>query len=476
MTSELDAVARIAFVLLATYFLHSTCLLGAVWIATRFFRLRNGLVVERLWKMAAIAGLITAPLQLAAGIHPVVDFAIGDTLAPTSNPTGGSVEPISQMQSRVTYRPATRSPMVERLSGKHERNSETMPVRQPREASKRRRHPSRRTDATSVEGKSTPAASVEWAAPRGFACALAACSVGLFGLARLALQSLRFRHRLRDCKPVNSGPLRGSLDELLQRAGIRRTVRLESTMQLDEPVACGVWRWRIVLPQAIGERLRDEELRALLAHEVAHLVRGDTTWLWIGRVLCGCFAFQPLNFIARGRWQRAAEFLCDDWALRHNADPLSLANCLTQMAEWRLDRRDLAGALAATGGSSAITERIERLINAAPKQVVPARTWTINLLVGCVAILMTVAGPRASWRFAAANENPMPANLSSVERAAVAEDLRQSLIELEHCQRRLAEATSPELREFASRLRRRGEVLRRYQDSLSFTVDVPESK
>lgn len=463
--SDLDGTARVAIVLLATYFLHSTCLLAAVWLGLSVFRVRNVLVVEQLWKMAAVAGLATAPLQVATEIHPAIEIAIGEAPLSTAEPSRRQLAPTLRAQSRVTHRPSTRSPIIHTYSAPETHGPllrETPELR--------------RTNTTLVGRNSIPKATGWQPLSRHAAAAVAACLFTLIALARLSLQLLQFRRCLRECTPIDSGPSRHALDDLLKSANIRRFVRLESSTQLNEPVACGVWRWRIVLPHGINRRLTDGELRALLAHELAHLVRGDTTWLWIGRVLCGCFAFQPLNFVARRRWQRAAEFLSDDWAVRHNAEPLALANCLTQIAEWQLDRRQLAEGLAATGGSAAITERVERLVNAPSQHVGSGRTWVPSLLVAGAAILMTVAGPRASWHLAAAGESPQPADTSSVDRRAVAEDLSRALAELEQCQRLLADASTSELRELVSRLRHRGEVLRDHYTTLSFSVHVSESE
>ena len=61
------------FVLLAwllTYAVHSTILLGATWFATRGSFIRSDKLRERLWKVAALGGIVTATLQLSTGWKP----------------------------------------------------------------------------------------------------------------------------------------------------------------------------------------------------------------------------------------------------------------------------------------------------------------------------------------------------------------------------------------------------------------------
>jgi hypothetical protein len=112
--------------------------------------------------------------------------------------------------------------------------------------------------------------------------------------------------------------------------------------------------------------LPPDELRALLAHELAHLVRGDSLWLGISRAVCSCLAFQPLNQLARREWQRAAEFLCDKWAVDRTGTPLALARCLAEVAGWRLAACRSNATLAATGRKTGLVDRIESLLDARP--------------------------------------------------------------------------------------------------------------
>jgi hypothetical protein len=54
--------------LTATYLLHSTLLLGAAWLLLRAAKPDSHFVRERVWKVAATAGFVTATVQLATGL------------------------------------------------------------------------------------------------------------------------------------------------------------------------------------------------------------------------------------------------------------------------------------------------------------------------------------------------------------------------------------------------------------------------
>ncbi len=161
-----------------------------------------------------------------------------------------------------------------------------------------------------------------------------------------------------------------------------------------EPAAFGIWRPTIVLPPSC-EALPREELRAVLAHELGHIVRGDVWWLLIGRVLTTVLGFQPLNRIARREWTAAAECLCDSWAVDRGVERLTLARCLTALAEHRLTGVSLADALAAVGSPSSLRTRIERLV--ADPVVDPwtkqSRRWLLSGSVIAAAVLSAVMLP-----------------------------------------------------------------------------------
>src|SRR5262245_38766299 len=52
-----------------TYLVHSTLLIGAVWLISRRLADRP-LALDRLWKLALVGGVITATVQTAAGLSP----------------------------------------------------------------------------------------------------------------------------------------------------------------------------------------------------------------------------------------------------------------------------------------------------------------------------------------------------------------------------------------------------------------------
>jgi hypothetical protein len=205
------------------------------------------------------------------------------------------------------------------------------------------------------------------------------------------------------------GPLRHELDAILVSAGVTRRIVLSCSRRLAVPRAIGTRE--ICVPVRVLRDLSQAEQRALLAHEVAHLVRRDAAWLFAAALLQALTWWQPLTRIAAIRLRQSMELCCDDWAALRLPDPMALAECLVKVGEWAVapDRFPFA-AFAARG--SALRERVERLVDADPMvRRLRGTPWfaAVPLLVVVgLAPRVTLAEP-AIFRSSVASEMIVPA-------------------------------------------------------------------
>ena len=68
MDDSTHLAAQTIVALALTYGVHSTMLIGAVWLAHRLGRITSHALSERMWKLSALLGLATAPLQIMLGL------------------------------------------------------------------------------------------------------------------------------------------------------------------------------------------------------------------------------------------------------------------------------------------------------------------------------------------------------------------------------------------------------------------------
>src|SRR5262249_51506870 len=94
------------------------------------------------------------------------------------------------------------------------------------------------------------------------------------------------------------------MEQARRLAGGRRKVALRVTAQRMSPAVCGLFRPVILLPQSLIEKLTQNQLRAVLLHELIHLRRRDV-WVNCAQTLLQIFYWwHPLLWLANARVRR----------------------------------------------------------------------------------------------------------------------------------------------------------------------------
>ncbi|HKI38649.1 MAG TPA: M56 family metallopeptidase, partial [Gemmataceae bacterium] len=140
--------------------------------------------------------------------------------------------------------------------------------------------------------------------------------LGSLGWFVLALRRIwAFQRLLRYGRPAPEGMQRLAR-ELAERMGLRRCpeVRL-----VPGPLAPMVWAAggpaRILFPVQLLDRLDEEGVATLLAHELAHLRRLDHWVRWLELLTFGLYWWCPLLLWVRRRLRVAEEECCDAWVV-----------------------------------------------------------------------------------------------------------------------------------------------------------------
>ncbi|MFK7740831.1 MAG: M56 family metallopeptidase [Planctomycetota bacterium] len=220
--------------------------------------------------------------------------------------------------------------------------------------------------------------------------------MALWGVASLMRSWLRLRRLLADRTPETDARLLSNAAELAARLGLRQSPSISRSEELATPIAFGFLRPEICLP-ARAAMLDDSSLRAMLGHELAHLRRADSIWMWFAAWLQALCPWQLLLVPARRQWTRVVELRCDAEAARHTSRT-AVARCLVEVAQW-LKPLDAGGGAQAPAAMamhmaarpSALRERVEAALESAR----PSAMRGIARGGLCVVSLaaMTVAAP-----------------------------------------------------------------------------------
>lgn len=411
-------------ILTLTYLTHSSLFLLGAWSLFRIRPSDSPLLHERVWKFAALAGFLTTSLQLFLDVGPRIDFELasanqpwaeGTSLAANDSlitsrhavPTGKEVSEDTPNQSEH-WTTTTHFSHPTKIATPSTEGSFGPEISNPRQArdltasEKLARARRLRDDGFGMltSGDFTESHAGSKVDTLFFFISCFVVTWIILSVIRNTIQWAMFTRNRRSDRLIGQGPLKTRLDQLLSENGIARSVRLMRSTQNGGPSVFGWRAWTLLIPEGIEHQLDEKQQQAMLAHEIGHLVRGDIRWLWVGRVLCSCFAFQPLNFLARNRWQRASEYLCDRWAIEHGATSISLAKCLTQLASHRVASPALY-LLSAVGTRKTILDRVQRLTSPCPT-VDPwgFRSHRLGSGVAAVVVLGLVAAAVPSGRAA----------------------------------------------------------------------------
>lgn len=215
------------------------------------------------------------------------------------------------------------------------------------------------------------------------------------GTLKLLWKLILFRKQRRSWQVVNSPEIHSCLHRLQDLFGITGEVHVLTSDERSEPAVCGVLSPIIVLPTGIEERLSQEELDALLAHELAHLQRRDPIWNLVFSLIANCFIWQPFNYYTIRQWRATAEVCCDKIALSRGVDRFTLARCLTRVASWKLSPQTN---LALSAAKNDLSERVERLV----EENAVSEKGQIRFSNKCLIVLSMAASialiPQLSWQ------------------------------------------------------------------------------
>lgn len=167
--------------------------------------------------------------------------------------------------------------------------------------------------------------------------------------------------------------------------------RVRVVRGLPNPAFTAGWfRPRIYAAEALAKALNAEQLRALLAHEGAHLARRDPLRLSLLRFLALTLFWLPALRRLADDVADEAEIQADDRAARD--EPLALASALLALATWRAPGPAWRDAVGFARRGDLLERRIRRLAGEEPP---PASRLTRGSVAGAMLALALVGASGA---------------------------------------------------------------------------------
>ena len=199
-------------------------------------------------------------------------------------------------------------------------------------------------------------------------------------LIRLALAGWGCRRLVRSSVAVTDLRLLELVQNTASQLGLKITPVLATCERVIVPVVFGLIRPAILLPASIITELTPDQIRAILAHEMAHLKRYDHLVVVFQRIVEAFLFFHPTTWWFSRHMDLQRESCCDDLVLQSGTSRIVYAETLYAIACSRKNSETPIGAeervaLAADGASaSEILIRISRVLN----EQVPSNRSTTN--------------------------------------------------------------------------------------------------
>lgn len=217
-------------------------------------------------------------------------------------------------------------------------------------------------------------------------------------------------HGMRAAQNIDEGPLRVSLERIAIALRLRRVPDLLVADVDASPYLFGILRPRIVLPRRLIDELSEVELRAVLAHELAHWQRRDTWIGWAQTAAQSLFWFHPFVWWANGQLRHARECACDETVLRlEDITPEIYGESIVRVLTRSRGRALVAGGLVGVFERGAkLQNRFEEIMNYKPLK--NQFGWPSRLAVLAIAVLLLPMSPGSSPSQAVLAEKPADRN------------------------------------------------------------------
>jgi TonB family protein len=207
---------------------------------------------------------------------------------------------------------------------------------------------------------------------------------------------------IRGARRLTSGREFEALSRARQTLGVRTPVTLLSSPSFREPSVAGLIRPAVLWPAAVSDLLEDEELDAILSHELTHVRRRDNLTGALHMAVGAAFWFHPLVWWLTARLVEERERSCDEAVLALGARPEPYAEGLLKVCRFGL-RSPMPCVTGVT--DSNITQRIEHIMSDITQSAL-SRSKRFLLSVSAVAVL---AAPVAAGAISPASPRAVPA-------------------------------------------------------------------
>jgi bla regulator protein BlaR1 len=142
---------------------------------------------------------------------------------------------------------------------------------------------------------------------------------------------------VRDASALEDGRELDALRRLEKTFGMRHRTAVVTSDTSFEPGVFGILSPVLVWPRCIGKRLSDQQLEAILAHELCHVRRRDNLAVAVHMVVESIFWFHPVVWWLERRLVEERERACDEEVIKWGSDPQFYAEGILKTCDFCIE-------------------------------------------------------------------------------------------------------------------------------------------
>jgi beta-lactamase regulating signal transducer with metallopeptidase domain len=168
------------------------------------------------------------------------------------------------------------------------------------------------------------------------------------------------------------------------------------SLRCRRPVAWGIWRPVVMLPEPLCRIQNRAQLKSVLLHELSHIRRGDAWGNLLFEMAIPLLFGHPLFWWLRAQSRMSSELIADDWAALHAGKETYVSELVALARSSAARWLPMASATSVLSSQSQFYRRMKMLLSReTPLVTKVSRFWKIGSLVGLsvsVAIASALVG------------------------------------------------------------------------------------
>ncbi len=300
-----------------------TALVTVSWLAAEIFARRRAALRHALW-LFALFGVMASPLLACVGRQLPWRVAVAAAPPPPADlAERGTPSELASQPLPSGPNPAVATPEPRPAPGVLNSPVASTPASQPLAPVAQPLAPAAEPVAPAPPAAEWSATYAEWPAPPAPSARHALVSLAFlawaagasFSIIRLLYGSLRLRRLSRRLRPFDVGRYGVDAGAVARAVAAERLPEVCLSPDVRSPLVAGLVRPRVILPEWLPGQSSPRQLREVLVHECAHVVRRDPLVRVLQRVAGLLFWFHPLIHLLNRRLDLAREEVCDNHVL-----------------------------------------------------------------------------------------------------------------------------------------------------------------